>query len=568
MFARISAACVLVCGALASLLAVLECQPGASTASASNAVPVPCISFTAAATDQTVPTGTVWNVTAHVGVPASNEPNACPSTPSVAAQLPPIDGLLLTFGVTATGATISPTSNVTDVNGLASASVVVPFDTEVAVTVSGGGGEAVSLVPPTGGSTPGVTLTPTFQQTSTWLPGGELFELDVKASSAGNSGPPQIAGFSVSFATTTTGIAFSPAMVMTDDTGLARSYVVIPYGAQIQAVVSGGGVIKQLPQSAPPLTLATTSGLLATNTAIAGGQVYGLTVQATPADRTMGSGGVAGVPLAFATTTTGVAFSPASVTTDPSGNATSVVLVPYGTQIEAVVSGGGNVITFPVADAGAGVSAPVVDLTLDSFGPVQPPVYVASGQAYTIKIKAKVHEDAGTGPAVEGLSISFASTTGATFSPATVATDTNGVAMSTVIVPYGTPLTAIITGGGTVFTLPSGDAGLVVGPVVTLDASLGIPPDAGVGESSLPCTLTGTAQVGDASIVGLPLTFAITAIQAGGSVAIAGPGSPILTTDGGSASYTVLVPPTVLHFTAVVSGGGAVATTNYPPSDD
>jgi len=41
-----------------------------------------------------------------------------------------------------------------------------------------------------------------------------------------------------------------------------------------------------------------------------------------------------------------------------------------------------------------------------------------------------------------------------------------------------------------------------------------------------------------------------------------------LTTDGGSASYTFLVPPTVLHFTAVVSGGGAVATTNYPPSDD
>jgi hypothetical protein len=245
------------------------------------------------------------------------------------------------------------------------------------------------------------------------------------------------------------------------------------------------------------------------------------------------------------------------------------VLVPYGTQIEAVVSGGGTAITFPVADAGAGILAPAVDLTIDSFGPVQPPVYVASGQAYTLKVKANVHEDGGTGPSVEGLSISFASTTGATFSPATVATDTNGVATSNVIVPYGTPLTAIISGGGTVVTLPSGDARLAVGPVITLDASLDVPPDAGVGDSPVACTVTATAQVGDAAIVGLPVTFGVTAIQAAtGSVAIAGPASPILTADGGSASYTFLVPPAVLHFTAVVSGGGAVATTNYPPADD
>ena len=462
MIARVSAACLLMCGALAALLAVLECQPNASTPTTAKAVPIPCLALMPVATGQTVPTGTVWNVVAHAGTPPSNDSGACPTDASAVAALPPIDGLVVTFGVTASGATISPTSNVTDVNGMATASIVVPFDTQVAVTVSGGGGEAVALVPPAGGSTSAaaITLVPNFHQVFTWLPGGELFRLDVQVSGAGSDAG--IPGFGVAFATTTTGVAFSPATVMTDGTGLASSYVIIPYGAQIQAIVSGGGIVKQQPQTAPPLTLTTAAGLVPTNNAIASGEVYSLTVQARPADSTTPTGGVPGVPLAFTTTTSGVAFSPASVSTDSSGNATSSVLVAYGTQIDAVVSGAGNVITSPAADAGAGISAPVIDLVIDSFKPVQPPVYGVSGQAYALTVTANVQDEAGVVAAVEGLGISFATTTGATFSPATVATDVDGGATSNVVVPYGTQTQAVVSGGGVVKIMPA------TGPIVTL----------------------------------------------------------------------------------------------------
>ena len=170
----------------------------------------------------------------------------------------------------------------------------------------------------------------------------------------------------------------------------------------------------------------------------------------------------------------------------------------------------------------------------------------------------------------EGLNVAFATTSDITFSPATVPTNDGGMATSNVVIPYGTQIQAVVSGGGNVVATPTNST--VGAPAVTLNADLQVP------SSGAPCTTAGpcivqasasaSASVGGGPLQGLPLSFAFTGVlnDAGGgaSSTIAGPPSPVLTTSDGGVSYPIVIPAGVTGFTVVVTGGGAATTTSFP----
>ena len=357
-------------------------------------------------------------------------------------------------------------------------------------------------------------------------------------------------------------IVVSPTTVTTDDDGNATAFVLVPYGIQGVIVVSAqAATAASIPVGCDPISLC---GLLVQPETGEGnlgptGQVCSVSVQAFRTGP-CGSGSpltVEGLNVAFTTTTTGVTFSPAAVVTNSSGVATSNVIIPYGTQVQAVVSGGGAVSMTTG-------TAPSVTLTAGQLTPTE--TFLPSGEVYTLTATATVGAEASP-LTVEGLNVAFTTTTtGVTFSPAAVVTNSSGVATSNVIIPYGTQVQAVVSGGGAV-SMTTGTA-----PSVTLTSALASPADpSSPCTQSNPCEITVTALVGEVPLQGLGISIVITDVEtasAGGagisaSSDIAGPVSPILTNASGSVKYDFSIPPNVVAFWAVASGGGTSNSTPY-----
>jgi hypothetical protein len=256
--------------------------------------------------------------------------------------------------------------------------------------------------------------------------------------------------------------------------------------------------------------------------------------------------------------------SPTTVTTDDDGNATAFVLVPYGIQGVIVVS----------AQAATAASIPVGCDPISLCGlRVQPETGEGNlgptGQVCSVSVQAFRTGPCGSGSplTVEGLNVAFTTTTtGVTFSPAAVVTNSSGVATSNVIIPYGTQVQAVVSGGGAV-SMTTGTA-----PSVTLTSALASPADpSSPCTQSNPCEITVTALVGEVPLQGLGISIVITDVEtasAGGagisaSSDIAGPVSPILTNASGSVKYDFSIPPNVVAFWAVASGGGTSNSTPY-----
>jgi hypothetical protein len=576
---------------IASMGALLQCdQSDTSTVAVDAALAVPTLSLTATPTPMVpvVPNGTVWSVsvcaTQGLAEPSFSSCATAGSEPTPSSNL--VDGLSVTFASTTTGVVLSPAMILTNASGLATSEVVVPFGTQVAVVVSGSGTQAVILVPPSdaGPTSIPVTLTATFAPIGIALPAGVVYQLSVEATAGaptdamagGGNGPP-IAGLNVAFSTTTTGVSFSPASVATDNTGTATSNVVVPYGTEVQAVFSGGGSANAMAITAPAVQLSL-GPLTATGDQLPSGETYSLTVTAsvnggTSSDAAPSDGGsgmnIQGLNISFATTTTGISFSPSTVATNAMGVATSNVVIPYGTAIQPIVSGGGTVTTPP---AEGGTTIPQVALTPTSFVPTG--IVLPTGVVYQLSVlaslgnRADAMADGGNGPPIAGLNVAFSTTTtGVSFSPASAATNALGVTTSSVVVPYGTEIQAVVSGGGTVIIAPASDAGVTASSVV-LSAALEQPDSSAACASPGPCTLQIIASEGNSPVVGLGVGFVITDFLVGdagssGSATIAGPPSPILTNTAGTASYTFVIPANVVGFIAAASAGGSTASVQY-----
>lgn len=510
----------------------------------------------------------------------------------VATPPQPVAGLGVAFATTTAGVSFSPATVVTSSSGYATSFVVVPYGTEVQTIASGGGAVGQYQA----AAAPAVMLLPgSLQPTGPLLPGGQVYTLRVQAevnpSALLDGGAPDaaacaamqpVAGLNVSFATTTTGVSFSPATVATDVNGYATSSVQVPYGTTIEPIVSGGGMVVAVTDGGAPIPAVTITPTTstATGTVVPGGAEYAVTVQATSGADGGGGTPIAGLSVAFATTTTGVSFSPGSVVTNNDGYATSYVTVPFGTQVQALFAGGGATNGTPV------MAQPVTLATNGGLSPSN--VFLPAGEVYSLSIGATANLGLGSdgglmNPAVSGLGLSFqTNTTGVAFSPPNVPTNILGTGTSSVVIPYGTEVQAIVSGGGAVITIPGADAG-VSAPNVSLTASLNQPPpgtdagmDAGTDAGATPCTAPGpcTVQVG-ASVNGTPLNglavgLVFTDMQAGDASSstastISPPSSPIITASDGTASYTFMIPPNVMGFVVLASGAGSVASVQYPP---
>ncbi len=530
-------------------------QPGTSASGV--ALQVPSLCLTPTFTEQFVPGGSLVTIvaTAMQGGDAST----CPSQGGATLQ-----GLTVTFSTTTAGVTIAPSSSVTNASGQATATVVVPFGTQVAVVAAAGGAEATLLVPGSGEGAPIVFDTPTFVASSpaAYLPVGQVFTFQTTARTAPDAGG--VAGLTVAFATTTTGVSFSPASFTTGESGAVESSVVIPYGTTVEAVVSGGGgdqtafataaALKLTPGPFTPITSATY---------LPGGEVYALQATARAAD---GGPPVEGVSVAFTTTTTGVTFSPASAPTNAQGVATSNVVLPYGAEVQAVVAGGGDV-------EAATASGPTISLhaTSSLSSPLE---LLPTGEVFGITASAAMGGGpADAGVAIEGLSVAFATTTtGIAFTPSSLATNASGFAAANVVVPYGAQVQAVVSGGGAAYALPS----LLSAPAVSLTPRF-VPQgaDAGTCVPGMACVLQVRATVGTVGVQGLPLSIVITDLQT--RIADGGPGSAgtptsssiaaptgIVTDDTGTAEFALAVPGNIVELTAVVAGGGANQSAQWP----
>jgi hypothetical protein len=282
---------------------------------------------------------------------------------------------------------------------------------------------------------------------------------------------------------------------------------------------------------------------------VASGLVFEVTFQATQVAIAGADGSssqnVEGLAVAFASTTANVAFSPSSNVTDSSGLASSFVLVPFGTQITAVVSGGGNQIKQLVPSVPP--DNPPAGLTF--LNTPMASAYLPTGILYTV---TGVASDPIVTPAtsIDGLSLTFTSTTGATFSPSSVTTNSSGQATSNVLVPYGTTTEVVISGGGYV-TPPFAITALPVALSITFS-----PPNIGT-TAAAPYTVTvgATTNDGNIQLVGLAISLTITDGEGSGPT-IAAPSS-ILTDAMGNVEYTFYLPNTVTSITAFASGGGA-----------
>jgi hypothetical protein len=368
------------------------------------------------ATGMTLPTGEVFVVT---------------TTAVVGSSTTPVQGVSITFSSLTTGVTLSPTTALTNGNGVATSYVVAPYNTPIVVEVAGAGTVAANALATA--QAPTITLAqPTFTPAGMTFPTGELYEVTTQATSSATNVP--VEGLSIAFTTSTTGLTFSPTTVVADTNGMATSYVIVPYDAQVVVEVSGGGAVatKVLPTDEAPTIMLAQPTFSATTTMLPTGQLFAVTTTATLATGTMTA--VEGLAIAFTTTTAGLTFSPTPVTTDTSGTATSYVIVPYNSAIAVEVSGGGTVAAAILP------SSQIPALTLQLMSPAVKVSTTPDSWSVTATVANSNGPAAGVGVAFAVL----ASSTQASIAPATVTTNAMGQATAYVGFPASTTTSAVV----------------------------------------------------------------------------------------------------------------------------
>lgn len=298
----------------------------------------------------------------------------------------------------------------------------------------------------------------------------------VKATDAGGN---PVSGVTVSFTVTTGGGTLTAASASTNASGLAFSTLTLGAAAGTNAVRATSGTL-----TGSPITFTATgvgaSGTAANLVLVSGNGQTGtagqqlanpLVVKATDAS----GGPVSGVLVTFTVTGGGGTLTPASVSTNSSGLASSVLTLgsSAGTNTITAASGGlaGSPVTF-VATAGA-ATGPAANLVLVSGNSQTGTVGQQLASPFVVKAT-----DASGNP-VSGVTVTFTVTAGGgTLSPATAATNSSGLASST------------LTLGATVGTNTARAAsGSLSGSPITFTAN-GISAPSGSGVSWMPQTPT------------------------------------------------------------------------------
>ena len=256
--------------------------------------------------------------------------------------------------------------------------------------------------------------------------------------------------------------------------------------------------------------------------------------------------GVPGTDVSLSTNMTGVTFSPSSLTLLSDSTNVATVIIPFGATIVATAATASGA-TSSVSLVGAQLQL-TATLSRQSTTPQLP------GEPVTATVTATTVAN-GLLPSqvVPGLSVTFGTnTTGVVFSPATLATNEQGTAIATALVPYGTTdIIGTFAGGGVstsaqlspevpVLSLSIGSAGVVGTPAV--------------GGSLV--TVTATAIADGEDVQGLPITFATNATAAAFSPAT------VLTSAQGTATSQVFVPYASFGAATFVTAvnGGVIAT--------
>jgi hypothetical protein len=349
-----------------------------------------------------------------------------------------VDGLPIAFSTNVSGTPVVTGSATTDSTGVAHFQVAVAYGTQLLSLISspGDGVTTVAL----GAATVDLDGSAALEATS-GLPG---LQFTVNASAVTADAKSPAVGVLLSFATQGSGsLAFVPSSIVTDGSGFASATVLIPFGTQTVATVSGGGALKQLVFGAPPISIAPPApSVVIPTTALLGGATETVEIRATAGSGAMPA---AGVPLTFSTTNTGATFSPTSVVTSPMGMATTQVFVPYSaTAVLGAVSGGGALQTFELS-----ALLPPLVVTLST-----PVLLPGTSDQYDVTATVIARTSPTTTSPVEGLTVTFAGIgSGTSFTPS-LPTNGNGQTTAVAVLPANTFFFASAVGASSSLASP------------------------------------------------------------------------------------------------------------------
>ena len=326
-------------GVATSLLAstVAEAKTLGATAAGIAVAQVPSVTFAAP-----VPSASASSLVATPGTLLANGA----TTATVASTVRdgdgvPIPGVTVTFAATGTGNSWSPTSAVTNANGVATS--------VLASTVA----EAKTLGATAGGVVVDQTQAVTFTAPAPSAATSSLAASPASVLANGASGTTATAtirdadgvpmsGVTVAFAASGTGNSWSPASVVTNASGVATSGLRSTAAGSKTLSVSAAGVAVAQVQAVtftPPVPSASASSLAASPASVEANGVATMTVTATVRD----ADGVAmsGVTVVFAATGSGNSWTPASAATNGSGVATAALSsTVIGARTLSVAAGG------------------------------------------------------------------------------------------------------------------------------------------------------------------------------------------------------------------------------------
>lgn len=484
-----------------------------------------------------------------------------------------VPGLALSFSLVGASSTAgSSATATTNEAGAATADLLAPYDTESVVVVTGGG--ATQVGPGLLGNSPismTVALSNTCPPRSLGIDGGGPApdaSADASDASADATADGSLDGSSVDAATgggdtdlnepagtiycvtaTATGPSGIPAVglpvtfaivgaanaalvgsgaVSTDGSGRANAAFLVPYGAQVTILASGGGGIGSTSLHNEPVTVtvgAPDGGSLGQCDAIAltaSGSVCLVNARATA-----NSQPVPGVPLVFSFAASNAPTT--TVLTAQDGTATAELLVPYNSQTTVVVTAAGTTEfgEAPLENGSIGIVVQPGD------GGDAAPLNEGAGTVYQLIVSA-TDGDGG----VPGIPVSLAIGAGGTLlGSSPLVTGATGTVSASVLVSYGAVVSVVATaaGGGNATTLSNGPVLLSFVNEGTLNGAATADP------------VTVAAQANDAAVPGLTLTF-----NENTSLTVA---TAVTSTDG---SVTVTVPVAADATTFLnVSGGNS-----------
>lgn len=292
------------------------------------------------------------------------------------------------------GTTSTSTSLVTDSNGYATADLLVPYDSENLVVVTAGG--AVVVAPRTL-SNGAVTLVVNVSDAGVADagpvngPAGTTWGFSALAS----ANDAAVEGLPVTFTLVGAAGATSTSVATTNAQGGATADFLVPYGAAVGLIATGGGALASTSlvngavQLAPLSVSVLDAGIGPTSALYA--VAVSATANAMPAP---------GLPLTFQVAASSGAFGTvATATTDGGGAASADIAIPYGTTAPVEVTGGGSSLAINVS----GGTDPIVLLPeipdgslLDDAGLMQ----------YAFTVIASLGPDAAA-PHIAGVPITF-----------------------------------------------------------------------------------------------------------------------------------------------------------------